>query len=106
MVDSGVAIRFGAGTLRLTSDHLVLVQRGNHAQSFERAGDVVAGDLLLTGLDGAPTPVLEIVGTKLQGLHAPLTATGDLLANDVRVSCYVDVCLPYGIMHAGMTMWR
>lgn len=69
--------------LEVTSDHLVFLQNGTAV----RASKIRVGDVL----DGVNVVVNNITHVVRRGAYAPLTESGEFLANDMRVSSYVAI---------------
>eukprot|EP00927_Polykrikos_kofoidii_P054784 TRINITY_DN49154_c0_g1_i1.p1 TRINITY_DN49154_c0_g1~~TRINITY_DN49154_c0_g1_i1.p1 ORF type:complete len:425 (+),score=40.74 TRINITY_DN49154_c0_g1_i1:76-1275(+) len=101
-----VALFNAAGTLKVTGHHYVFVQRGTAAVTPIPARHVRTGDRLLTNRPGEFASVEEVEQIMMQGYHGPLTASGDILADGVLASCYVELGLPHSMMHVAMALWR
>jgi hypothetical protein len=72
--------------LEITGDHLIYV---SGKPNPVRADSLSVGDVLLSNT-GPTQAVIESIGrTQKPGLYAPLTASGNLIVNDIVVSTYV-----------------
>lgn len=78
-------------TLTLTAEHLVYVTSKNSlTRQAIFARDVKIGDQLVT-FNGIVASITKITTVMEEGLYAPLTDEGNLVANGVLVSCYAHV---------------
>ncbi|CAB9500985.1 Protein hedgehog [Seminavis robusta] len=71
--------------LEITEEHLLRVNN-----TFQPAKGLVVGDVL-EGEDGFERVVTRIRIIRKMGLYAPLTPSGTLLVNGIKVSCYVSL---------------
>ncbi|CAF1153889.1 unnamed protein product, partial [Didymodactylos carnosus] len=78
--------------LRITSTHSLLVKKQNSSvENFFFAKDVYNGDNIYTirnNMTVKHVPVIEVKRTLAYDAYAPLTNEGNLVVNDVIVSCY------------------
>lgn len=86
----------GGASITLTRDHLIFVSSNASANDFRArfAGKVVRGDYVF-GADSNAVVSREVVGVDVvyfnSGLYAPLTSSGNIVIDDVIVSCYAEV---------------
>jgi len=87
---STTATKIDSLPLEISADHLIYIaEEGENTIALVPARKVKIGDLLI-GADGKPSKIvvsIEIVTRR--GLYSPLTATGDIVVNDILASNYV-----------------
>lgn len=81
-------------SLSLTQGHLIYKSSCDQIdRQAVQAGKIVAGDCLLVDTDGQlqAQPVVSVEKFTANGFYSPLTATGDILVDNILASCYSEV---------------
>mmetsp|Transcript_10008 Transcript_10008/g.20280 ORF Transcript_10008/g.20280 Transcript_10008/m.20280 type:complete len:274 (+) Transcript_10008:51-872(+) len=83
-------INLGEEMLSVSSNHLVF----DHSRLRRPAEALRPGDMVIHGPTGTLRTVQQISRSKQVGLYAPHTASGELIVDDILVSCFTTAISP------------